>query len=143
MRARPSVIASVAFLAVAHVVSVYWQVSGHEIYVVRLLFGETVLLLIIAFALPMFADFMMGTLARSRLQFIFFALLAIGALQIEGLFLDWTAGRFWTPWIEENYLRWGREIFWRFVFPAAFVTLGALVGTLLRRNSFVLRSKHA
>ena len=109
----------------------------------RFLFGETLPMLVIAFVLPMLADFLLGATANSRRQFVLFLLAAIIAFQTACLFGDWAGGRFWMPWIEENYARWGREIFWRFAFPTAFVTLGALVSILIRKYSVALRSKHA
>jgi hypothetical protein len=143
MRAKSSLIACLCFFAIAHAASLYWQLRDDQGYWVRFLFGETLPMLIIAFVLPMLADFLLGATVDSRWQLVLILLAAILAFETACLFGDWAGGRFWIPWITENYGRWMREIFWRFAFPVVFVSLGALVGLLKRRRSFALRSKHA
>jgi hypothetical protein len=139
--------------ATAHVVSFYWVLTdflniprcrGNCFTVSELahvLLGEAFLWYFFVMFLPLFADLGLGVMAHSWRQFFLFIVLAVLAIQIEFLLVDWLGGRF--PGLMRDYYGWAREIFFRFAFPAIFVSVGASVSAIKRKYLFVPRSKHA
>ena len=153
MRAKSSLVLFLTLWATAHVVSFYWVLTDSlrvprcrgNCYVVSelayVLLGEAFLMLFLGMLLPLFADLGLGLMAHSWRQFFLFVVLAVLAVQIEFLLVDWLGGRF--PGLMEDYYGWAREIFFRFALPAIFVSVGASAGAAKRRYLFVPRSKHA
>jgi hypothetical protein len=153
MRAKSSVVLFLTLWATAHVVSFYWVLTNSlhvprcrgNCFVVselaRILLGEAFLMLFLGTLLPLFADLGLGVMAHSWRQFLLFVVLAVLALQVEGLLLDWM-GRRWSG-LMQDYYGWAREIFFRFALPAIFVSVGTSAGAVKRRYLFVPRSKHA
>ena len=154
MRAKSSLGLFLTLWAIAHMVSFYWILSdvlrvpgcrGNCFVVSELardLLGEAFLMLFLGTLLPLFADLALGVIADSCRAFLFFVVLAVLALQVEGLLLDWLIGRFSVPWWnEENWFAW--DVFWRLIFPIAFVSFGALCAWLKRRFLSVTHPQHA
>src|SRR5687768_14843573 len=110
MRAKSSLILFLALWVTAHVISFYWLLTNSLYYprcrgncfvvseLAHLLLGEAFLMLLLGALLPLFADLGLGVMAHSWRQFFFFVVLAVLALQLEGLLLDWLRGRFSVPW---------------------------------------------
>ena len=152
MRAKSFLVLVLTLWATAHVVSFYWELTSWfhvprcrgNCYVVSelvyVILGEALLSWLLGM-LPLFADLGLGLMAHSWRQFCLFVVLAVLAFQVEFLLVDWLGDRF--RGLMEDYSGWAREIFFRFAFPAIFVSVGASVSAIKRKNLFVARSKHA
>jgi hypothetical protein len=153
MRAKSFLVLVLTLWAAAHVISFYWELTSWlkvprcrgNCYVVSelvyVLLGEALLSWLLVYLLPLFADLGLGLMAHSWRQFFLFVVLAVLAVQVEFLLVDWLGGRF--PGLMRDYYGWAREIFFRFALPALFVTVGASAGAVKRKYLFVSRSQHA
>ena len=154
MRAKSFLVFVLTLWATAHVVSFYWELTSRLLvprcrgncYVISelvyVLLGK-VLLSWLLVMLPLFADLGLGLMAHSWRQFFIFVVLAVLAFQVEFLLVDWLGGRFSVPWWNEERFWFAQEVFWRFIFPMAFVSFGALCVWLKRRFLWVTHPKHA
>ena len=134
---------SLAILLVVHVVSLivlYYDYIGLRKSLLLLFMGQPGFVMAFGFIPLLVLAFAFGLLVQSWRQFGFWVLVVILAWQLEFLLLDLLVGRLTDPfWLEENWLRYAREIIARFAFPTGLLCVGALVGLLQRKYRFTQR----
>ena len=145
-RQAKDILIRVVILLVVHGLSLiifYGDVTNYRIATLMLFIDRGPLLLLFGLLPILIVAFIFGFTVHDRPVFAKNLMVVVAAWQIQFLLLDWIRGRFSVPWWNEEKFWFAREVFWRFIFPIALVSLGALCSWLKRRFLFVAHSRHA